>query len=312
MRRAVDRNRLRRRLRESVRARAPVDRGVRHHPARQARRAQRRRRGGERRVATVARASLRIAMKRLLLAALSRLPVPVSPAARRQLPLLPELLGLRARGDRAPWRSARRVARGAAHRPLPSVSSGRLRSRPLTAAAVAPAHPDISPPSHSPKPSPHGHATPDSLAGFLLLRADALAGVGTRAQSAAGADKLARGAAGDAGRKRAHPFDSGGDAAQAPRPRPHRRRRDRRSKSIPISTRRTSTPSAARSTRVALAQASRCAGPVEALSRAAAQRGAHVRRAGRPHRRRISESPHRLRSRCRARERLHPDRTSCR
>ena len=75
-------------------------------------------------------------------------------------------------------------------------------------------------------------------------------------------------------------------ACPAHRRRPRRRRPGRRSKSAPTSTSPTSTPSAATIARVALAQASRCEDPTQALSRAAAQRRAHVRRAGGADRRR--------------------------
>ena len=58
------------------------------------------------------------------------------PAA--ELPVHPVLLPVRARSGDPPRRAARRLARGAAHRPLPSVPSGRVRSGPLTLVTLSP------------------------------------------------------------------------------------------------------------------------------------------------------------------------------
>lgn len=62
----------------------------------------------------------------------SRVPAFHFPRAATVLPVHAELLAVRTRGDRAPWRVARHVAGRASHRSMPPVESGWLRSRTLT------------------------------------------------------------------------------------------------------------------------------------------------------------------------------------
>ena len=126
-------------------------------------------------------------MKTRAAGARARLPVSGAPDARRQLPLLSELLRLRARGARA----ARRAARDAG-----SPCGASCRCQPFIRAVTTrfPIHRTLNP--ASPRASrirftarltvdqEHGYATPDPVADLLLFGADAVAGVGARAQPA--------------------------------------------------------------------------------------------------------------------------------
>ena len=136
--RAVDRNRLRRMLREAIRARRPALSGLRHRaaaapPVRADRSA---RQSRAKPPCCWTSSNVRPADEDAACRSRSRLPVHAPAAARRALPFLSELLGVRPRRDRAPRRRKRVVASLRRVSSLPSVSSRRLRPGPLIAAVM--------------------------------------------------------------------------------------------------------------------------------------------------------------------------------
>ena len=107
-------------------------------------------------------------------AARARLPICAPPAARRELPLLSQLLGLCARGDRAPRRAQGFVARAAPHR--------------RAATRIMPAGTTRFPEHHHDSDcagTVHGYPTPDSVCHLFVLGAVPLGGVAARAPAAA-------------------------------------------------------------------------------------------------------------------------------
>src|SRR5207253_4797466 len=107
---------------------------------------------------------------------IARLPVRDSPAPRRELPLLPELLRLRARSHRSLRSGQGVLACAATRRALPSLSPGRLRSGAVTPAlAVRP----------TPHACVHGYPTPDPVRHLFVLGVYPMGPLAGRASAAA-------------------------------------------------------------------------------------------------------------------------------
>ncbi len=184
-------------------------------------------------------------MKAILLALIRVLPVSVPPDAGRELPLRPQLLRLRARGDRASTaRSKGTLARRSPRPAMSPVSSGRLRPGSLNVAPFPFARPRLAGRGH---PGCHGYPTSDPVRDLLVLRAAPVGGVAEGDAPAAGAGRR-RGAATRRARPpscRARPRASAAAARTAAAAAPFRRRPPRRraaaapgasSRSPPIST----------------------------------------------------------------------------